>query len=52
MRSQHLDIGVVVCSPTGMIVYRNDSATILQGTHIGVLVEEHIESNLAAARRR
>ena len=48
---QHLDIGVVVCSPTGKIVYRNDSATILQGTHIGVLVEEHIESNLAAARR-
>jgi two-component system, OmpR family, sensor histidine kinase SenX3 len=48
---QHLDIGVVVCAPTGKIVYRNDSATKLQGTHIGVLVEEHIESNLAAARR-
>ena len=48
---QHLDIGVVVCSPTAKIVYRNDSATILQGTHIGVLVEEHIESNLAAACR-
>jgi two-component system, OmpR family, sensor histidine kinase SenX3 len=48
---EHLDIGVVVCAPTEKIVYRNDSATILQGTHIGVLVEEHIESNLAAACR-
>jgi len=48
---QHIDIGVVVCAPTEKIVYRNDSATILQGTHIGVLVEEHIESNLASACR-
>ena len=48
---EHLDIGVVVSAPTEKIVYRNDSATILQGTHIGVLVEEHIESNVAAACR-
>ncbi len=48
---QHLDIGVVVSAPDGKIVYRNESATVLRGTHIGVLVEEHIESNLAAARR-
>ncbi len=32
-------------------MYRNDSATILRGTHIGVLVEEHIEANLETARR-
>ena len=48
---QRLDIGVAVCAPDGKIVYRNDSATALRGTHLGVLVEEHIESNLAAARR-
>ena len=47
---QHLEIGVVVSSPSGSILFRNDSAKAFRGTHMGVLVDEHIEANLAGAR--
>ncbi len=47
---QRLELGVVVSTADGTIAYRNESASVLRGTHIGVLVDEHIESNLALAR--
>ena len=47
---KHLEIGIVVSSSTGSILYRNDSADALRGTHLGVLVDEHVESELALAR--
>jgi two-component system sensor histidine kinase SenX3 len=46
----HLEIGIVVSSHTGAVLYRNDSADALRGTHLGVLVDEHVESELAQAR--
>jgi two-component system, OmpR family, sensor histidine kinase SenX3 len=47
---KHLEIGVVVSSPSGSILYRNDSASAFSGTHMGVLVDQHIEAHLSAAR--
>ncbi len=47
---KHLEIGIVVASRTGAVLYRNDSADALRGTHLGVLVDEHVESDLAGAR--
>ncbi len=45
-----LEIGVVVCSSTGAIVYRNQTAAALGGTHVGVIVDQHMEKLLAGAR--
>lgn len=47
---QHLEIGVIVSTSDGTIVYRNAAASALRGTHLGLLVDEHIESSLALAR--
>jgi two-component system, OmpR family, sensor histidine kinase SenX3 len=46
----HLKIGVVISGVDGSILYRNDFAAAMRGTHIGVLVDEHVESSLAEAR--
>jgi two-component system, OmpR family, sensor histidine kinase SenX3 len=47
---QHLEIGVVVSAPNGSVLYRNDSVTAFRGTHMGLLLDQHIEAHLAAAR--
>jgi two-component system sensor histidine kinase SenX3 len=47
----HLEIGVVVASPSGRIVYRNDAADAFRGTHVGVILDGHVEDILARARR-
>jgi len=44
-----LDIGVVVATSTGDVVYRNAAAQAFSGTHIGVLVDDHIVSIMAEA---
>lgn len=44
-----LEIGVVVARPTGDVVYRNAAARAFSGTHIGVLVDDHIVSIMAEA---
>jgi two-component system, OmpR family, sensor histidine kinase SenX3 len=48
---KHLDIGIVVSSKAGAVLYRNDSADAMRGTHLGVLVDEQVESDLGRARR-
>ncbi len=48
---KHLDIGIVVSSASGKVLYRNDSADAMRGTHLGVLIDEHVESNLSLARQ-
>ncbi len=45
-----LEIGVVVASPAGPVAYRNAAATAFSGTHIGVLVDDHIDGIIAEAR--
>ena len=44
-----LDLGVVVCDPHGRIIYRNRSASAMHGTHVGLIVEEHVEKVLRSA---
>jgi two-component system sensor histidine kinase SenX3 len=45
-----LSLGVVVCGPSGLVHYRNRTARSLEGTHMGVLVDDAVERMLAAAR--
>ncbi len=47
--ANHLDIGLVVASPAGDVVYRNAAVTALRGTHAGVIVDEHLDRILRAA---
>ena len=42
-------VGVVVGDERGVIVWRNDAARVLAGTHVGVLVDESIERHVADA---
>ena len=45
-----LDLGVVVSSATGSIVYRNAAASKMEGTHVGVIVDDHVGRLLTRAR--
>ena len=45
-----LSLGVVVGGPSGQIHYRNRAARALEGTHMGVLVDDAVEHLLLAAR--
>ena len=49
--ADELDLGMVVADPAGSIIYRNRAASALQGTTVGIIVEDHIERSLDAARR-
>jgi two-component system sensor histidine kinase SenX3 len=44
-----LRVGVVVVDGQGATIWRNDAARRLQGTHVGVLVDESIEHHVADA---
>lgn len=46
---EHLDVGVVIVDDGGEVVFRNAAAREFQGTHIGVLVDEHVDTTLAEA---
>jgi len=46
----HIEIGVVVATPANRIVYRNAAASVHQGTHIGVLVDDHVTAIIDEAR--
>jgi two-component system sensor histidine kinase SenX3 len=43
--------GVIVSDAPGAIVYRNAVSRALQGTHVGVLLDEAVERHLRTARR-
>jgi two-component system, OmpR family, sensor histidine kinase SenX3 len=45
-----LSLGVVVSGSSGLVHYRNLTARTLEGTHMGVLVDDAVERMLAAAR--
>lgn len=38
----HLEVGVVVISPTRAVRFRNAAARRFHGTHVGVLVDDHV----------
>jgi two-component system sensor histidine kinase SenX3 len=46
----HLEIGVVIAAPSGKVLYRNSTAEAFTGTHIGLLLDEHLSSLLAQTR--
>jgi two-component system sensor histidine kinase SenX3 len=46
----HLDIGVVICDRSGNVTYRNDAASAFGGTHVGVIVDDHLRRVFGAAR--
>lgn len=43
----HLEIGVVISSPSGDVVYRNAAARSTRGTHVGLLLDDHLASIIA-----
>ena len=45
-----MSLGVVVGGPSGQIHYRNRAARALEGTHMGVLVDDAVERLLDTAR--
>src|SRR6478735_9463515 len=45
-----LSLGVVVSGSSGLVHYRNRAARALEGTHMGVLVDDAVERMLDAAR--
>ena len=47
----HLEIGVIVASPQGRVVYRNAAALAFRGTYVGVILDDHVERILTTARR-
>ncbi len=46
----NLEIGVVIAAPSGSILYRNTTAQAFAGTHIGLLLDEHLSWLLARTR--
>ncbi len=46
----HLEIGVVIAAPSGSILYRNTTAEAFAGTHLGLLLDEHVSSLLTQTR--
>ena len=46
----HLEIGVVIASPSGALVYSNKAAKAFAGTHVGLLLDEHLASILIETR--
>jgi two-component system sensor histidine kinase SenX3 len=46
-----LDLGLVVADERGRVVFRNRSAAALHGTHVGVIVDDHVDVALGRARQ-
>jgi two-component system sensor histidine kinase SenX3 len=48
--ADELELGVIVSAADGSVIYRNRAASAMHGTHVGIIVEDHIERALDAAR--
>jgi two-component system sensor histidine kinase SenX3 len=48
---EHLEIGVLVVDDAGQVGYRNAVARSFHGTHVGVLLDDHVAGVVAASRR-
>lgn len=48
---EHLEIGVLITSTSGEVRYRNAASTLFRGTHIGVLLDDHIATVVEASQR-
>ncbi len=43
----HLEIGVVISSPSGAVLYRNAAARSTRGTHVGLVLDDQLSSIIA-----
>jgi two-component system, OmpR family, sensor histidine kinase SenX3 len=43
----HLEIGVVIASASGSVVYRNAAAQSARGTHVGLVLDDHLATILS-----
>lgn len=48
---EHLEIGVLITGTSGEVRYRNAASTLFRGTHIGVLLDDHIATVVEASQR-
>ncbi|HUV18428.1 MAG TPA: ATP-binding protein [Ilumatobacteraceae bacterium] len=48
---EHLEIGVLVVDGVGQVGYRNAAARSFRGTHVGVLLDDHVADVVADSRR-
>ena len=46
---EQLEIGVLVADESGVVQYRNAAAASFRGTHIGLLLDDHVERAVTAA---
>jgi two-component system, OmpR family, sensor histidine kinase SenX3 len=46
----HLEIGVVIASGSGAVVYRNAAAQSNRGTHVGLVLDDHLATILSQTR--
>ncbi len=46
----HLEIGVVIASGSGAVVYRNAAAQSTRGTHVGLVLDDHLAAILSQTR--
>lgn len=42
-----LDLAVVICDDDGTVRFRNAAADAMRGTHVGVIVDEHVDKAIA-----
>jgi two-component system sensor histidine kinase SenX3 len=49
---EHLEIGVLIVDGTGQTRYSNAAARSFRGTHVGVLLDDHVARLVAASRHR
>jgi two-component system sensor histidine kinase SenX3 len=47
---EHLEIGVLVADGSGQIAYRNAAAQSYRGTHVGILIDDHVARVVAATQ--
>jgi two-component system sensor histidine kinase SenX3 len=47
---EHLEIGVLVVDDAGQVGYRNAAARSFRGTHVGVLLDDHVAGVVEASR--
>ena len=47
---EHLEIGVLVAADSGQVQYRNAAAESFAGTHVGILIDDHVAEVIASSQ--
>ncbi len=46
---EHLEIGVLVAGESGVVQYRNSAAESFRGTHVGILIDNHVAEAIVSS---